>query len=65
MARHYRRATRRAAPAAAERGIEIVVWTADNPAWVRRATERRVRAIITNDPSRLREKGRSLMGDGT
>jgi glycerophosphoryl diester phosphodiesterase len=62
IALHYSLATRRTVQAAAERGLEIVVWTADNPAWVRRGAERNVRAIITNDPSRLREQGRLLMG---
>ncbi|HUQ31498.1 MAG TPA: glycerophosphodiester phosphodiesterase family protein [Pyrinomonadaceae bacterium] len=57
LALHYSLATRRTVEAAAESGFETVVWTVDNPAWVARAIRRNVRALITNDPSRLvREK---------
>jgi glycerophosphoryl diester phosphodiesterase len=57
LALHHSLATRRTVEAAAESGLETVVWTVDNPAWVARAITRNVRALITNDPSRLvREK---------
>jgi glycerophosphoryl diester phosphodiesterase len=58
IALHYTLATRRAVQAAAGRGLETVVWTADNPAWVERAIKRGIRAIITNNPARLLENGR-------
>jgi glycerophosphoryl diester phosphodiesterase len=53
LALHHSLATLRAVQTAAESGLETVVWTADNPAWVSRAITRGVRAIITNDPSSL------------
>jgi glycerophosphoryl diester phosphodiesterase len=56
MALHRSLATRRVVAAASRRGLETVVWTADNPAWVTRAIARGVRAIITNDPARLRAR---------
>lgn len=33
--------------------FSTVIWTADNPAWVRRALDYEINAIITNDPARL------------
>jgi glycerophosphoryl diester phosphodiesterase len=53
LALHYSLATRRTVEAAAAGGFETVVWTVDNPVWVARAITRHVRALITNDPSRL------------
>ncbi len=35
------------------RGMRALVWTADNPLWVRRAFERGLCAIITNQPARM------------
>jgi glycerophosphoryl diester phosphodiesterase len=61
LALHYSLATRRTVEAVAESGFETVVWTVDNPAWVARAITRKVRALITNDPSRLL---RAKMDDG-
>ena len=53
VALHHTLATSRTVNEAARHGLETVVWTADNPAWVERAMKRRVRAVITNDPARL------------
>ncbi len=53
IALHHSLATHRTVAEAARHGLETVVWTADNPAWVERAIKRGVRAIITNDPARL------------
>jgi glycerophosphoryl diester phosphodiesterase len=53
IALHHSLATRRAVAEAALHGLETVVWTADNPAWVERAIKRGVRAVITNNPARL------------
>ncbi|MDT4898411.1 MAG: glycerophosphoryl diester phosphodiesterase [Acidobacteriota bacterium] len=58
IALHHSLATRRTVAEATLRGLETVVWTADNPAWIARAIKLGVRAIITNDPARLIEKGR-------
>jgi glycerophosphoryl diester phosphodiesterase len=46
--------TRRTVEAARDAGLQTVVWTADHPAWARRARELSLRAIITNTPARLR-----------
>lgn len=53
IALHRSLATRRAVAEAARRGLETVVWTADDPSWVARALRDGIRAIITNDPARL------------
>jgi glycerophosphoryl diester phosphodiesterase len=53
MALHHTLATRRTVSEAARKGLETLVWTADNPAWVERASKRGVSAIITNNPARL------------
>jgi glycerophosphoryl diester phosphodiesterase len=58
IALHHTLATLRTVAEATQRGLETVVWTADNPAWVARAVKLGVRAIITNDPARLIEKRR-------
>jgi glycerophosphoryl diester phosphodiesterase len=63
IALHHSLATRRTVAEAARRGLETVVWTADNPAWVARAIKLGVCAIITNNPARLIEKGRWMMDD--
>ena len=63
LALHHSLATRRTVREAARRGLETIIWTADNPAWVRRARSRGVRAIITNDPAGLIEKGRGEIAD--
>jgi glycerophosphoryl diester phosphodiesterase len=68
IALHHSLATRRTVEEAARHGLETVIWTADNPAWVERAIKRGVRAIITNDPARLcarrDENGRWTIDDG-
>jgi glycerophosphoryl diester phosphodiesterase len=53
LALHHSLSTRRAVQRAREHGLETVVWTADNPAWVSRAIKSGVRAIITNNPAHL------------
>jgi glycerophosphoryl diester phosphodiesterase len=63
IALHYTLATRRTVLEAARRGLETVVWTADNPLWVERAITRGVRAIITNDPARLYARRAELLED--
>lgn len=35
-------------------GFAVVTWTVDDPAWLRRARDWGLRAVITNDPARLR-----------
>jgi glycerophosphoryl diester phosphodiesterase len=50
---------------AARRGLETVIWTADNPLWVERAITRGISAIITNDPERLCAKRAEIAGKST
>jgi glycerophosphoryl diester phosphodiesterase len=40
--------------AARRAGLQSVVWTADHPAWARRALALGLRAVITNRPARMR-----------
>lgn len=64
IALHRSLATARTVHEAASRGLETVVWTADNPAWVERAIESGVRAIITNNPARLCARRSELLKSG-
>ncbi len=64
IALHHSLATRRTVAAAARHGLETVVWTADNPAWVERAIKRGVRAVITNNPARLCARRDELLETG-
>lgn len=50
---HYSLATRKFMRRAEKKGIPVTIWTADNPAWVRRAVNLGINAIITNNPARL------------
>jgi glycerophosphoryl diester phosphodiesterase len=54
IALHRSLATRRAVERARAAGLPTVVWTVDHPSWARRARELGLRALITNDPARLR-----------
>ncbi|MCA1631460.1 MAG: glycerophosphodiester phosphodiesterase [Acidobacteria bacterium] len=47
-------ASRRAVERARAAGLPTVVWTVDHPSWARRARSLGLRALITNDPARLR-----------
>lgn len=52
---HYSLATQKMIAAA--KNFPVTIWTADNPAWVKRAINLGLDAIITNNPARLmREK---------
>jgi glycerophosphoryl diester phosphodiesterase len=46
--------SRRLLAAARAHGLPTVVWTVDHPSWARRASALGLRAIITNDPARMR-----------
>lgn len=50
---HYTLATARAVRKAHLAGLKTVIWTADHPAWVRRAAKLGIYGIITNNPARL------------
>ncbi|HEY0384356.1 MAG TPA: glycerophosphodiester phosphodiesterase family protein [Pyrinomonadaceae bacterium] len=64
IALHRSLAARRAVNRARQHGLETVVWTVDNPAWVERAFKSGVRAIITNNPARLCERRAELLDGG-
>ena len=53
---HYSLATQRMIKQAKEKGFPITIWTADRAAWVKRAIDLEIDAIITNDPARLLAK---------
>lgn len=50
---HYSLATKRFVRQAIENNFPVTIWTADNPAWIERALNYKINAIITNDPARL------------
>ena len=50
---HRSLARRRVVEAARRRGIESLVWTVDEPAWLERARRLGLRAVITNRPALL------------
>jgi glycerophosphoryl diester phosphodiesterase len=50
---HYSLATEKFVSQAVEQNLPVTIWTADNPAWVKRALNRGINAIITNNPVRL------------
>ena len=64
IALHRSLAVRRAVERARQHGLETVVWTVDNPAWVNRAFKSGVRAIITNNPARLCARRAELLDGG-
>jgi glycerophosphoryl diester phosphodiesterase len=53
---HYSLATRKLVSRARNMGFPTTIWTADNPRWVKRASKIGIKAIITNNPSRLLAK---------
>jgi glycerophosphoryl diester phosphodiesterase len=50
---HYSLASKKMIEKAKQRGFPITIWTADAPAWITRAANLGIDAIITNDPARL------------
>jgi glycerophosphoryl diester phosphodiesterase len=48
---------------AEQHGLETVVWTADSPAWVKRAIKSGVHAIITNNPARMFARRAELLNE--
>lgn len=50
---HYSLATRKFVRRAREENFPTLVWTADKPVWVRRASDYGISAIITNNPAVL------------
>ena len=50
IALHHTLVSPRIVEKAAQDGLEIVVWTVDNPQWIKRALELGIKALIANDP---------------
>lgn len=64
IALHRLLATRRAAEEARRAGMRTVVWTVDNPSWIRRAKRYGVYALITNNPALMRASLRQELPEG-
>lgn len=50
---HFSLATGKFVRRAAKKNLPVTIWTANNPAWVRRALNLGINAIITDNPARL------------
>lgn len=50
---HRALATKSFVRRASEKNLSTVIWTADNPNWIRRALDFGIKAIITNNPAQL------------
>ena len=53
IALHHRLVDERLVQKARLAGLEVVVWTVDDPTWVKRAQDIGLHALITNNPSAL------------
>lgn len=53
IALHHTLASPRVIEKAREAGLEIVVWTVDDPEWITRARSLGIKAVIANDPARM------------
>lgn len=53
---HFSLATHKLVESAKNQGLSTIIWTADHPVWVKRASEIGLKAIITNNPARLLAK---------
>jgi glycerophosphoryl diester phosphodiesterase len=53
IALHYTLAGPRVVDKAKREGLEIVVWTVDDPEWIGRARSMGIKALITNDPATM------------
>jgi glycerophosphoryl diester phosphodiesterase len=59
---HFSLATKKLMGKAEKQNIPVTIWTADNPLWLQRAIERKITAIITNNPARLLAKKAKIFG---
>ena len=50
---HHSLVTRKLAALAAEAGMPVTIWTADNPKWVAKCQKLGIHALITNDSTKL------------
>jgi glycerophosphoryl diester phosphodiesterase len=53
IALHYRLVNKRIVELALEKGFAVVVWTVDDPKWIKTARLLKVSAVITNNPKLL------------
>lgn len=58
---HYTLATAMALRKAHNANLRTVIWTADHPAWVKRAFKLGIHGIITNNPARLLARREQLL----
>ncbi|HKC63194.1 MAG TPA: glycerophosphodiester phosphodiesterase family protein, partial [Pyrinomonadaceae bacterium] len=61
IALHHSLVTSNTVEHAARRGLKVVVWTVDNPAWIEPAMKDDIHAIITNNPAKLSARRDELM----
>jgi glycerophosphoryl diester phosphodiesterase len=52
-------ARRRLTRLARKSNMQVTVWTADHPRWLRRCGQRGISALITNDPAKMLSKRRT------
>ena len=53
IALHHTLAGGRLVEKARQAGLEIVVWTVDDPVWIARARSLGIKALIANDPASM------------
>jgi glycerophosphoryl diester phosphodiesterase len=53
---HFSLATRKLMKKAEKKNLPVTIWTADNPLWIKRASNLGIFAVITNNPARLLAK---------
>lgn len=53
IALHHRLTNKRLVKKAGDAGLRVVTWTVDDPAWIERAREHGIDALITNNPAAL------------
>lgn len=58
---HFSLATKNLMRKAREQNLEVAIWTADSPRWVKRSLKLGIKHIITNNPARLLAKRRSIL----
>jgi glycerophosphoryl diester phosphodiesterase len=61
IALHHSLASRRVVDKALQAGLPVVVWTVDNPTWLKRALSMGITALITNDPANMLRERRRLL----
>ena len=50
---HHSLVTKKLNTLAAESGMPVTIWTADNPKWIKRCQKLGIHSVITNDPKRM------------